>query len=106
MAGKKGMKHARPRTQDEKDAYAVARIEQYIDSHVFQCDKCKAALNLKDIPGPVATLLAKRYDKLRATKTEATVTHKTSWIDTIKAASQRNTKPVEAQDEHSAHVTH
>lgn len=90
MAGKKGMKQARPRNQEEKDIYALARIEQYIDSHVFKCDKCKSDMNLKDMAGPVATLLAKRYDKLRASKTESVITHKTSFIDALTKIQQQD----------------
>lgn len=33
MAGKKGMKHARPRTGKDRDSYAASRIEQMLDDH-------------------------------------------------------------------------
>lgn len=33
MAGKKGMKHARPRTVKDRDGYAASRIEQMLDDH-------------------------------------------------------------------------
>jgi len=32
MAGKKGMKHRRPRTAKDRDIYAAARIEQILDA--------------------------------------------------------------------------
>jgi hypothetical protein len=105
MAGKKGMKHRRPRTQEEKDTYALARIEQIYDeameNHILRCEKCKGRVSLKDVPPHIITLMNKRYDKLRATKTEATITHKQGWTEAIAKVSQADQQvtPAPAQDE-------
>jgi hypothetical protein len=87
MAGKKGMKHARSKTQEERDVYALTKIEQLIDklaeNTMLKCTDCAKDIPWKDIPSHAVTLLMKRYDKLRATKTEAEITHKSSWTDAL-----------------------
>ncbi len=67
MAGKKGMKHARPKTKEERDEYALNAIESYIDTHVLKCEKCRNDMQIAELKPAVATLMMKRYDKLRAT---------------------------------------
>jgi hypothetical protein len=105
MAGKKGMKHARPRTQEERDVYATSRIEHVIDTfaekYLLHCAKCREEIDLKDIPAAMATLLKARYDKLKPTKTEATITHRTHWTDAITRVSQADQQvtPTPAVDE-------
>ena len=84
MAGKKCMVHRRPRTQAERDVYALTKIEQYIDSHILRCDKCKAEMRLQDISPTVASLLNKRYDKLRPSLSQTSVTATvTSFVDVL-----------------------
>jgi hypothetical protein len=105
MAGKKGMKHARPRTQDERDIYALGRIEylidQIVEKHALTCQECGGHIPIKDLSPAAVTLLKARYDKLRATKTEATITHRTHWTDAITRVSQADQQvtPTPAVDE-------
>ena len=74
MAGKKGMKHKRPKTKEERDDYALVSIESLIDNGSLKCANCQNDIRLKELNPLVVQLMMKRYDKLRATLSSATVT--------------------------------
>lgn len=105
MAGKKGMKQARPKTQEERDNIALGRIEYLIDqltqNGILTCQDCGKAIPWKDINASAVSLVRARYDKLRATKTEATITHKSSIVDVLREISPQNQahKPEPKKDE-------
>lgn len=79
MAGIKGMKHKRPKTREERDDYALNKIEHLLDSVIF---------NGKQIAAWDQTRMAAlkiRYDKLRATKSESEITdRREKWSDYVK----------------------
>ena len=64
-------------TARERDAISLGRIEAYIDailnSH-WLCPSCKKETLIKELTPVAASLLQKRYDKLRPTLSSATVT--------------------------------
>lgn len=89
MAGKKGMKQARPRTQEERDKYALARIEELLDSAIE--GKAPAKWNSVRMAA-----LKIRYDKLRATLSSQELTDKREgWLDVMKrlAESKSHVQP-------------
>ena len=95
MAGKKGMRHARPKTREEKDQYALNQIESWIDTQTLKCDKCKSDMHLSEIKPAVAQLLKARYDKLRPTLASSEVKITTeSMSDVLKRVAERK----QAQD--------
>lgn len=111
MAGKKGMKHARPRTPEERDKYALSRIEHLIDklaeNTMLKCSACAGDIPWKDIPQTAVTMLMKRYDKLRATRTESEVTHKGSILDILTEITPQKQRHNEAKaDEASSPSVH
>lgn len=70
MAGKKGMKQARPRTQEERDNLALLRIEQVYDTQVHSliiCPECNAKHEFREPSAVQAKMLADRYRTLRPT---------------------------------------
>lgn len=97
MAGKKGMKHARPRTQEEKDKYALARIEELLDD---------VALKGKEVESwnPIRLQALKiRYDKLRAQLSASTITEKRElWTDFVSRAQDRLRNQQVTQDQRVA----
>ena len=98
MAGKKGMKHRRPRTQVERDAYALARIEELLDQ----------AIEGKTIEkwNPVRMRAIEiRYNKLRASLSSQELTDKREgWLDVMKRLSEP-VRPSQESDE-EPRVTH
>ena len=90
MAGKRGMKHLRGKTREERDQYALLKMEQFIDTHSLYCEGCKSEMHLEDIKPVVATLMMKRYDKLRATLASSTVEIRgESMSDVLKRIAER-----------------
>lgn len=83
MAGKKGMKQARPRTQEERDRYALARIEELLDKAIEGNDIKKWS--------PVRMRAIEiRYNKLRATLSSQELTDKREgWIDVMKRLAEK-----------------
>ena len=83
MAGKKGMKQARPRTQEERDKYALARIEELLDSVALD------GKNMKTWNPIRMRAIEIRYNKLRATLASTELTDKREgWIDVMKRLSE------------------
>jgi hypothetical protein len=95
MAGKKGMKQARPRTQEEKDKYALARIEELLDQ----------AMEGKEIKkwNPIRMRAIEiRYNKLRASLSSTELTDKREgWVDVMKrlAGEKKAADPVVEPEE-------
>jgi predicted MPP superfamily phosphohydrolase len=90
MAGKKGMKQARPRTQEERDRYALSRIEELLDSVVL------GGKNVAKWTPVRMQALKIRYDKLRATLGATEITDKREgWVDAMKrmAVEERRQQP-------------
>lgn len=83
MAGKKGMKQARPKTQEERDEYALNKIEYLLDKVIF------AGKELSTWDATRMAALKIRYDKLRATKTQAEITKVAKWSDAIMNIQER-----------------
>lgn len=84
MAGKKGMKQARPRTQEEKDAYALARIEQLLDDVGLKGKNVAAWTPIR------MRAIEVRYSKLRASLASTELTDKREgWSDLLKRVSHQ-----------------
>lgn len=98
MAGKKGMTHARPRTQEERDLCAKTRIEQLLDDFLFTGKKPVGWDSLR------LQALKIRYDKLRASLASAEITNKTEGLtDYLKRVAQSKQEvskpePIAAQE--------
>ena len=72
IAPDKPMKGARKKppgkTQAERDAIALGRIETYMDALTdkhMTCPSCQERYNIKELPTSVVNLIKARYDKLK-----------------------------------------
>src|SRR5688572_25536356 len=82
VSGKKGMKHARPRTREEKDIYALARIEELLDG-VIEGSPVQSWDQIR------MRALEIRYNKLRASLASTELTDKREgYADVLKRMSQ------------------
>lgn len=107
MAGKKGMKHARPKTREERDEYALNKIEHLLDN-VIDGEKLSTWDNIR------MQALKIRYDKLRATRSENEINDKRSqqwWTGMMQKASERNQqvsepKPVDPEPVQETPIVH
>ena len=56
------------RSNAERDAAALGKLESYIDGLLdkhLKCPECKKDMEISELPNSVVTLLKARYDKLR-----------------------------------------
>ncbi len=109
MAGKKGMKHRRGRTQEERDKYALARIEQIYDSTVdsiIECPLCRTEHKM-EIDSVKAKLLADRYATLRPKLSSSEVKMQVqSMSDVLKEISDRKIAAQHTEEPDQPVVTH
>ncbi len=93
MAGKKGMKHRRPKTAEERDSYAKTKIEYLLDKAI----EGKAPGSWDNVR---IMALKIRYDKLRPTLGATTVTErKEGWLDVMRRMSQEAKLVVQDQEQ-------
>lgn len=83
MAGQPGMNIGRTRKAAEKDAIALAFLEQKMDEiarNACTCVECGKDIENKDIPPQAVKVMQMRYDKLRpslSAVTQETIQHET-----------------------------